>query len=422
MIYTRYRNIINKLSAGFGILDALMGLSIMTTAGVAGLKYVQYEQKNSMVQAVSTQARQVADAVAGYIKTNYQVIENQINTNGGSPVVLSGSTLVSALTSSGFLPTGFSGVNALGESYALGIREYNSPTGPSLNAVLVTVGGQPIPDSYVGEAATLVGAQGGFIPSANFSHAYSLCSSGCAQGVGGSWSLTSGQLSSYGVSAPQLASGSHLAIYLNYSPQSLMGDALYRTNVGNPAGNTMTTNLNMANGSTITGLPQVVVGQPCPSNNAVGVNNNVVVTCSGGTWQQSPTAWGALNPGTGQVQSANGALQMNGNPITSAGPVDSTGSITAAGPVTATNDTALSHGVIWTYYAPQIPCAYGGWCGNLPTGWWPSPGYWWYNTPGYSGCGGNNPSMGVNLPSLQGYQVWQGGSCGGWWRWVPGAP
>ena len=112
----------------------------------------------------------------------------------------------------------------------------------------------------------------------------------------------------------------------------------------------------------------------------------------------------------------------------SSGSISTPGSITSQGPinssnaVTATGDTTLWHGVIWTWFAPPVPCTYGGWCGNMQVGWWPAPSYWWYNTPGYSGCGGNNPSWGVNLPGYGQYQIEQSGSCGTWWRWAPGGP
>ncbi|MHB8369737.1 MAG: hypothetical protein ACYDBP_08610 [Leptospirales bacterium] len=79
----------------------------------------------------------------------------------------------------------------------------------------------------------------------------------------------------------------------------------------------------------------------------------------------------------------------------------------------ATGDTALAHGIIWQLWQP-IP-----W---IPNGWWPAPQYWWYNYPGYSGCGGQNPSAGVNTVYTGNFQVWQGGNCNNWWQKVPGGP
>ena len=299
-----YKNtFIKKLASGFGILDAMLGLAIMTTAGISGVKYLQYQQQESMVQAVSTQARQVSDALAGYIKSNYQALENQINSQGGSPVVLSGTNLINVLTASGFLPTGFTGTNILGESYIAGIREYSTASGPSLTAALETTGGTPIPDKYVGQAAALLGAQGGFIPSTNFSGAFGLCN-GCAQGVGGSWRLANAG-HSYGMTDSQLSSGSYLVMYLNYSPQSLMGDTLYRSNVGNPAGNTMSTDLLM-NGNNISNSNQVQTYNLTSPNGSINLSGNNINNA------------GTVN--TYNLTSPNGtistqAINTNGQPI-----------------------------------------------------------------------------------------------------------
>ena len=407
---------IKKLSAGFGVIDAMLGLAIMTTAGVSGVKYLQYQQQENMVQSVSTQARQVSDALAGYIKTNYQTLENQINGQGGSPVVLSGTNLINVLTTSGFLPPGFTGTNILGESYIAGIKEYTSAAGTSLTAVLETTGGTPIPDKYVGQAAALLGAQGGFIPSTNFSGAFGLCN-GCAQGVGGSWRLANAG-HSYGMTDSQLSSGSHLIVYLNYSPQSLMGDTLYRSNVGNPAGNTMSTDLLM-NGNNLSNAGTVNTSNITSPNGTISLNGNSIANA------------GTVN--TSNITSPNGTISLNSNAISSAGNIDTasitspTGTVNAnanvnsSGALTATGDTTLWHGVVWTWWQPMAYGAGGNAFYFMPAGWWPAPSYWWTNVPGYSGCGGQNPSGGVNMP-WGSFQVWQVGSCNNWWSYVPGGP
>lgn len=121
--------------------------------------------------------------------------------------------------------------------------------------------------------------------------------------------------------------------------------------------------------------------------------------------------------GTGYISS--GTINTNGNPVYSGS--ENTGTVNASGAVTATGDTTLWHGVIWTWWQPMAYGAGGNAFYFMPAGWWPAPSYWWTNVPGYSGCGGQNPSGGVNMP-WGSFQVWQVGSCNNWWSYVPGGP
>lgn len=192
----------------------------------------------------------------------------------------------------------------------------------------------------------------------------------------------------------------------------------------------MATNLNLANGATIMNLPAVSPGNSCTTNGGLGISNGYAVTCSSGTWQQPP-AWGTINPGPGNTQTIGGALNGNNQQIYNTGPISSngtvssgavnSGTINASGAVTATGDTTLWHGVIWTWWQPMAYGAGGNSFYFMPAGWWPAPSYWWTNVPGYSGCGGQNPSGGVNMP-WGSFQVWQVGSCNNWWKYVPGGP
>ncbi len=114
-----------------------------------------------------------------------------------------------------------------------------------------------------------------------------------------------------------------------------------------------------------------------------------------------------------------GDASLSGN--FSSGSISTPGPINSSNAVTATGDTTLWHGVIWTWWDPPIYGASGNAFGTIGWGWWPAPSYWWRNTPGYSGCGGQNPSGGVNMPWGT-YQVWQTGSCTTWVHQVPGGP
>ena len=145
------------------------------------------------------------------------------------------------------------------------------------------------------------------------------------------------------------------------------------------------------------------------------------------TWNQPVPAIANLGSRFVQTNPANpGATQIVTSPLsTGANPINSgsvnTGTVNSSGAVTATGDTTLWHGVIWTWWQPM---AYGA--GEnafyfMPAGWWPAPSYWWTNVPGYSGCGGQNPSGGVNMP-WGSFRVWQVGSCNNWWSYVPGGP
>ena len=152
------------------------------------------------------------------------------------------------------------------------------------------------------------------------------------------------------------------------------------------------------------------VGTGYISSGTINTNGNPVYSGSENT--------GAVNAGTINTSTVNASGTVNSGgvstgTVTGSGDANFSGNANISGNVMATGDTALAHGIIWQWWQPI------SW---IPPGWWPAPEYWWYNYPGYSGCGGNNPSAGVNTVYNGSFQVWQGGSCSNWWRVVPGGP
>ena len=272
-----------------------MGLA-MTILAFSAPWLLQTQTRQSADQATAQQIQTVSNALSGYVSAYYSTIEGVATAT--TPAVIP----VSALVSTNFLPTGYSSTTPYGSTV---VGQVLQPSPGILVGAVVTQGGTAPAGAHLNQLANLIGAQGGFVPTANLSSLPGICGTNCFQGTGGIWKATFTQYPFTGVGP-----GSLIALQ-TFNDNNLQQDFLYRSSVpGNPNANTMQTSINM-NGNNV--------------NNAGSVNTynltspNGTITASGqnlnglnlvNTYNlTSPNGWiSTQNLSTGQINT-------NGQPI-----------------------------------------------------------------------------------------------------------
>ena len=223
--------------------------------------WIQQQHRQLMDQTTAQEIRQVSTALSGYIQTYASTISGVATAT--KPAVIP----VSALVSTGFLPTGTNAVNPYGQTI---VGEVLQPSPGYLVGAVVTQGGTAPAGSHLNELATLIGAQGGFVPTSDMTALPGLCGTNCFQGAGGTWKATFSQYPFSGVSP-----GSLIALQ-NYNANNLPQDFLYRSQVpGQPQANTMDTNVNM-NGNNLNNANYVQTYNLTSPNGYVNMNGQTL--------------------------------------------------------------------------------------------------------------------------------------------------
>ena len=207
--------------AGFFTIDGLFGLIVLSMMlSLAGWWMFSLGNQQDYRIAAEHQ-RTVADAFAKYLKDNYSVVLN--NAGPTTPVQVT----VDMMQNTKYLPAGFSSTNSFGQTIVSLARRLNAN---QLEAIVVTTGGQVIPELGIRTIAEHLGGPGGFISSLK---------PGVIQGVRGGWEVA---LSNYGINPGQ----GHTASALFLMDGDLANDYLYRNAVpGHPEYNRMNTAIDM---------------------------------------------------------------------------------------------------------------------------------------------------------------------------------
>lgn len=251
--------------AGFLTIDGLFGLIVMSIMlSLAGIWMFNYGNQQDYRVAAEHQ-RTVADAFAKYLKDNYSVV--LANAGPTAPVQVT----VAMMQNTNYLPTGFSSTNSFGQTIVGLARRLNAN---QLEAIVVTTGGQAIPELGIRTIAEHLGAPGGFV---------SALKPSVIQGVRGGWEIA---LSNYGINPGQ----GHTASALFLMDGQLANDYLYRNAVpGHPEYNRMNTAIDMGSNDI---------------NNARAINATAdVVSRDGWFRSQNDTGWVNDKWGGGMYQS-----------------------------------------------------------------------------------------------------------------------
>ncbi|KAG0165394.1 hypothetical protein DFQ30_008516, partial [Apophysomyces sp. BC1015] len=196
---------------------------IVTVAALGlGSQYLMSYADGQVNQAAADHNKTVADAATKYIKDNYAAI--LATATPSTPATIT----VPMLKSTGYLTSSVTDQNPYGQTYQILALE---PVANKLETLIVTNGGETIPEMDLRRIAQASGARGGFISSTN---------TAVATGSYGGWQML---LASYGTSP----GAGHLATALFFDDGALVSDYLYRNAVaGHPEFNRMNTAIDMA--------------------------------------------------------------------------------------------------------------------------------------------------------------------------------
>ena len=270
--------------------SSLLGMILATALGTILIAntvpfWLETQHHALMDQTTAQQIRQVSDGLAGYTKAYYSAIEGV--STATKPAVIP----ISALVATGFLPAGTNTVDPYGQTV---VGEILQPIAGILVGAVVTQGGTAPAGSHLNQLATLIGAQGGFVPTSDILSLPGICGTNCYQGSGGTWKASFSQYPFTGVGP-----GSLIALQ-QFNANNMPQDFLYRSNVpGFPQANQMQTSINM-NGNNLQNANSVNTYNLNSPNGTVNMDGNSLSSGSINTNGQ-PIYSGALYPNTNQV-------------------------------------------------------------------------------------------------------------------------
>jgi type II secretory pathway pseudopilin PulG len=319
---------------GFSLLEMMAALAI----GMFMLLGLSTLLDSSLQDTKSQQTAQhqvlFSGAAKRYLDDNYTNLLAAPNLVGTTVAV----TLATLQAPVAYLPPSFTAKNAYQQTPCMLVRKN---TATQLEVLLVTEGGTPIPDADIGYVAANANTGGGAI---TYVTPKVPASGLIARGAYGSWMLdnTSSVPSLSDFTAANCsgtpADNGHLATALFYGVGQTAADFLYRNPNGNPAYNTMSTPIGMANAAI------KVIDTACGPTAALAVDlNGHMLTCdlttnkwadplTNSTWKAPVASYATLPPvattkagdvyatlDTGRAYMSNGggwtplALDQNGN-------------------------------------------------------------------------------------------------------------
>jgi type II secretory pathway pseudopilin PulG len=251
------------------------GLTLIETAAALGIvalmlasfgRLTAENQGATKSRATAIQASQITAAAGQYIQANFSRVLAATGPDGNATVVVPiarapgsssdpnwGTTVptggnLESLQKQGFLSQSFTDRNPYGQQSVLVITQ-PSGTDPAtgaptktgrLEAMVMTYGGQAIPDSELGRIATSIGASGGFVPTTPPTGT----PAGTITGAYGGWRTPATNWNNPVSGTPQPG---HIASTLAFQSGVGESDYLNRNNTGVPEDNTMHTAILMNN-------------------------------------------------------------------------------------------------------------------------------------------------------------------------------
>jgi hypothetical protein len=210
------------------IIGALVAL-VISMFGVAGFtQFASMGVKNVQTAAMASQQQVFDAATLQYVQDNGTTILSSATAT--VPVTITAAQLATA----GYLPAGYSGTNAYGQTWQAQVLQ---PTAGQLETLVTSTGGTPISDTkQLAQIAAQTGATGGFVPYAN--QAGQTFSTSTAYGTYGAWSVPLTSFSNPG--------SGHLASLLQFTNVQANNAYLYRVPMPtHPELNNMQTDLGM---------------------------------------------------------------------------------------------------------------------------------------------------------------------------------
>ena len=280
---------------GITLVESIATLGIMSAVAVGTVMMSSQYSEDTRTTGAAEHMKTVAEAASLYVRDNRAAMMSQASAT--TPVMIS----TAALSAAGYLPPGFSSLNAFRQNVCALVLE---PSTGVLNTLAVAENvsaATALDDVTLAHFASLMGSAGGGRFASDTAN---------LTGTGGAWSMpvttfdnranTAGRRCDGATAgAVQIVNGTPVLAYWMAATDTADPGFLSRDVVpGNPGANTMQTNINMG-GNRIANLNAVTIDAAC----GAGVNNGEiasgpngeVVTCVAGLWKSPGRAyWGAV--------------------------------------------------------------------------------------------------------------------------------
>lgn len=237
---TTTNHMYNKRQGGWLSIELIAVLVIATLVGVSFSSYYVAYQSNNAAQVIAEHLKTINTATENYVKANWESIKTDAS---GGTAEIDFDTLINE----GYLPSGFSNTNPIGQEYS--VTAVPAPN-DTLTIFIVGEGGQittngtlfggdlNLVTNVIPRAARLNGVSTGFIPYQELPDA----DPDVLEGPDAAWTFDL-------ASVPDLSSLNYfqgaLASVIHMESGALNNDYLYRSDVGIPELNRMETTLDM---------------------------------------------------------------------------------------------------------------------------------------------------------------------------------
>lgn len=267
-----------KRQRGFTLHEAIGALFIaaMLTMGLSTM--INTSLDDTKAQQAALHQAQVVSAASKYIAANYDVISGTATAT--NPHIIQ----ISDLRDAGSLSAGFANTNAYGQTPCVLVLQ---PAAKKFDVLIVTEGGNPIPDKNIAFVSANAGQGGGYINSTD-------SATGEALGAFGSWRLTQPRLGNFlsGNCTSTAADVGHLSSALFFDGPGRPAEFLYRDEIpDNMHLNRMTTALGMGHVVTIGATDSLCTSDEPKTDGNIAVapisptdSRTVLVTCQLGRW------------------------------------------------------------------------------------------------------------------------------------------
>ncbi len=280
---------------GITLVESIATLGIMSAVAVGTVMMSSQYSEDTRTTGAAEHMKTIAEAASLYVRDNRAAMMSQASAT--TPVMIS----TAVLSAAGYLPPGFSSLNAFRQNVCALVLE---PSTGVLNTLAVAENASAataLDDVTLAHFASLMGSAGGGRFASDTAN---------LTGTGGAWSMpvttfdnranTAGRRCDGATAgAVQIVNGTPVLAYWMAATDTADPGFLSRDIVpGNPGANTMQTNINMG-GNRISNLNAVTIDAAC----GAGVNNGEiasgpngeVVTCVAGLWKSPGRAyWGAV--------------------------------------------------------------------------------------------------------------------------------
>lgn len=286
---------------GMTLVEIALALAIAGFLTTTLMRYQSTLADQQTGRAMAVRESEILKAASAWIDANQAaayaaaaggpiaIPAGRIFAGGPQPAAPAG---LSTLQGGGFLSANFVDTNAFGQNTYLVLRQGAAVN--SLEGVVLSVNGRRAPDTVLGVASRYIGADGGAIlanppvPSGNDIVGYK-----------GGWTAAAGNFTTVDAAgAPVGPTPGHVAAYVAGTQGQVIGNFLWRTNIGVPEANSMHTAINMLHND-LNNVEQISGGNPANAVDTAIHIANTMVPAIGANPGVDPAPSEYVDPATG---------------------------------------------------------------------------------------------------------------------------